>query len=257
MNVVKLMGGLGNQLFQYAFGRLQEHNGIEVAFDQSWFSDYRKSDTTRPYLLDKFNIQIKDSPFLHQQSIHETDFDPTLTGIANCNFWGYWQYLAYYDSILNDLQQGLVVKKEYYTPEYITLSKAVKNGSITALHVRRGDYLTTKGFKTLPLRYYYEALQKVKGDVFIFSDDLPWCEKNFKQEFFSRKITFVDLPDYLAFDLMRQCSNHILSNSTFSMLPAYLNPNKNKIVVGSLDTCIDSPQERDKKNYLPKEWILI
>lgn len=256
MNVIKLMGGLGNQLFQYMFGQVQAANGIEVAYDRSWFTT-KSSDTPRPYLLDKFKIKVKDSPFLKQQTIAENGYDENLFLIQNCNFDGFWQYLKYYDSILSYLQAELVVSSNFYTPEYLKLKQAIENASITALHVRRGDYLTTPKFKTLPLIYYYEALQHIKGDLFIFSDDLEWCKRHFKTEYFDREITFVDLPDYLAFDLMRQCSNFIISNSTFSTLAAYLCTNPNKIVIGSKDVCIESPIEREKKEYQPKEWILL
>ena len=257
MNVIKLMGGLGNQLFQYMFGQAQAENGVEVAYDSSWFTTKGNRDTFRLYLLDKFNIEVKDSPFLRQQDLHETNYNENLLLIKNCNFWGYWQYLKYYDSILSHLQAVLMISDTFYTPEYLRLKLRVANGGITALHVRRGDYLTTKGFKALPLSYYYEALRYIKGDVFIFSDDLEWCKRYFKSEYFDRKLTFVDLPDYLSFDLMRQCSDFIISNSTFSTLAAYLCSNPDKIVIGSKDVCIDSKQEREKKLYLPDGWILL
>ena len=257
MNVIKLMGGLGNQMFQYAFGQVQKENGIDVAYDCSWFTNNRKSDTPRPYLLDKFNGTVKKSSFLGQQTIIETGFDEMLVSIENCNFQGYWQYLKYYEPIVSRLQAELIVNKVFYTPEYLQLKNGIENAGIIALHVRRGDYLTTKGFKVLPLIYYYEALQKVQGDVFIFSDDLEWCHRHFKEQYFNRKLTFVDLPDYLSFDLMTRCSHNIISNSSFSQFSAFLNSNPNKIVIGSKDVCIDSIQERDKKNYLPKDWILI
>jgi hypothetical protein len=250
------MGGLGNQIFQYAFGQVQAANGIDAAYDRSWFVT-NKTDTPRPYLLDKFPIKVKESSLLKQQTIYESGYDPKLFFIENCNFDGYWQYTKYYDPILSRLQTELVVSSAFYTSEYLRLKNIVKNESIIALHVRRGDYVTTTKFKVLPLFYYYEALLHVKGNVFIFSDDLLWGEDHFKQEYFARKITFIDLPDYLSFDLMRQCSNFIISNSTFSTLAAYLSTNPDKIVVGSKDVCIESKIEREKNEHLPKDWILL
>lgn len=256
MNVVKLMGGLGNQLFQYAFGQAQAENGIEVAYDRSWFTTKSK-DTPRPYLLDKFDIEVKTSPVLKQQTIFENGYDGNLFLIQNCNFEGFWQYVEYYNSILRRLQEGLVVRGPFYTLEYETLKKRLVNGQVTALHVRRGDYLTTKGFIPVPPAYYFEALRKVKGEIFLFSDDLEWCRKVFTSTYFKRKITFIDLPDYLAFDLMRQCSNQITANSTFSIMAAYLNKNENKIVITPKQVCIESKIEHEKQEHLPKNWILL
>ena len=55
MNVIQLCGGLGNQLFQYAFGRIQMTNGIDVRYNVVWFKKYGD---VRPYRLDKFNFFI-------------------------------------------------------------------------------------------------------------------------------------------------------------------------------------------------------
>lgn len=257
MNVVKLMGGLGNQLFQYMFGQVQAENGIDVAYDVSWFKNTPRTNTLRPYLMDKFPVKIKKANFLNQQSIHETVYDPTMLIVENCNFFGYWQYTSYYDSILSRLQAELIVDSKFYTPEYLALKSAVENASITALHVRRGDYLTTTGFTTLPLRYYFEALHQIKGAVFIFSDDLAWCKEKFKPQFFDREITFVDLPDYLTFDLMRQCSNFIIANSSFSTLAAYLSKSEDKKVIYPKQwmTPVESQRDREKKNNLPNTWM--
>jgi hypothetical protein len=256
MNVIKLMGGLGNQLFQYAFGQVQASNGIDVAYDQSWFT-MRKKDTPRPYLLDKFNTTVKDSPFLKQQTFYETEYDETLGLIPNCNFDGYWQYVNYYTSITSLLQSAITLKVSEYTPEYLQLKEKACNEETIAVHIRRGDYLTTKGFKIVPIAYYFEAIQKIKGNILIFSDDLEWCKKIFRPPFFSRKITFVDLPDYLSFDLMKQCSHNITANSSFSIMAAFLNNNPNKVIITPKQTCLDHRIEYEKQECLPKEWILL
>lgn len=258
MNVIKLMGGLGNQIFQYAFGQVQKFNGIDVFYDRSWFDNRLNSETPRSYLLDKFHTDVNVSLFLkNQETITEAGYNKELATLQDFNFWGYWQYLRYYDCILSLLQAEFLVKGIYYTAKYEALRKQAENSEITALHVRRGDYVTTKGFKTLPLTYYFEALQLVPGDIFIFSDDILWCKEKFKTQYFNRKLTFVELSDYLSFDLMRHCSNFVISNSTFSTLAAYLCTNSDKIVVGSKNVCLESAIEKEKKRYQPKNWILI
>lgn len=255
MNVVKLMGGLGNQLYQYAFGLAQKANGMEVSYDRSWF-DNRINGTHRNYHLDKFGIEVPFNSFLNQQVIHETIYDPVLLEVANCNFWGYWQYVSYYQPILKALQDTLKVKVSFYTTEYKNLLKTAENRVVTGIHIRRGDYLTTKGFQVLPVSYYFQALKETNEDLlYIFSDDLPWCKKNLKQVYFKPELVFVDLPDFLSWDLMRQCQNLIIANSSFSQWAAFVNENKDKKIIYSSEITMGGEKERQK--HFPKEWIKV
>jgi len=259
MNVIELCGGIGNQMFQYAFGRTQQENGIEVKYSTRW---YRKmQNPPRPYRLDKFHTDIKHCLFLHQHTIREKHrFDIRYLRTSDCNFKGYWQYLDYFKGILDTLQNEFYVQKKYYTPEFERLrAQIIKNPSVS-LHVRRGDYVNRKGFGALPLSYYFKALEKIDKDVtvYVFSDDIPWCKSVFKTDYFSRKFIFVHLEDYLDFELMRVCDSHILANSTFGYLAAILDDAPEKIVVcppgwlviGGIPT-----EDRDKN--IPKHWIKI
>lgn len=255
MNVIKLMGGLGNQLYQYAFGQVQKASGIEVMYDRSWF-DFRHPGSKREYNLDKFTIEVPLGSFLNQQEIREKGYEPALLRVSNCNFFGYWQFLNYYLPILPQLKSILKVKQELYTPEYEKWKELVENSKITAIHIRRGDYLTTKGFEVLPLSYYYQALTQTESEaIFIFSDDLKWCKKVFPQSAFKRELFFIDLPDYLAWDLMRVCVNQIIANSSFSQWAGFMNPNKDKKIFYSSLVTMEDEKERHKQ--FPKEWIRI
>jgi hypothetical protein len=93
------------------------------------------------------------------------------------------------------------------------------------------------------------ALDMIDGELFIFSDDLKWCKEHFSG-------TFVDLPDYLAFDLMRQFKYHIIANSTFSQWAAHLSPHLDKVVIYPETPCVNKAIEHLKKNHYPKNWIL-
>jgi hypothetical protein len=97
------------------------------------------------------------------------------------------------------------------------------------------------------------ALSNVKGDIFIFSDDIPWCKQKFN-DFYSN-ITYVDLDDYLSFELMRLCKHNVTTNSTFSYWAAILNDNPDKIVVSPYKWLGD--QVINDKLRFPEEWIKI
>lgn len=228
MNVIKVMGGLGNQLFQYAFGKAMMLNGIDVAFDTSFYIHEMK--WPRKLILDKFNLEFKESPFLKQSIIkdHKHGFDINLLTYQNHNFDGYWQFKGYYENIINHLSKDFLLSDKFYTDRVKDLHTIISfsNNSV-ALHVRRGDYLV-QTWGILPISYYFEAIQEMPQDanIFIFSDDIPWCKENLKQMYFKQKLYFVEgLEDYQDFELMRLCGHIIMANSTFSWWAAFLNEN--------------------------------
>jgi len=260
MNVVKIYGGLGNQLFQYAFGKVQALNGIDVSYDITNYDI--PNNPPRPFVLDKFNITLPIQSFIkEQETIKETKykFDLTYLNKQNCNFYGYWQYLPYYNTnvVYEALKIGFSIKENYITNSYLSWLEKVKKSKSISLHVRRGDYIHkgVEKFPLMPFSYYYELLNIEKeGVIFIFSDDLDWCKKVFNQDYFKRKVYFVDLPDYLCFELVKNCNINILANSTFLYWAAMFNLNKDKKVYCPKywlgDTHID-------ENRYPKDWIKI
>ena len=235
MNVVKIYGGLGNQLFQYAFGKVQELNGTDVRYDLTWFKYERGDEWSyfgRLFRLQEFGLDVKSSLFLEQPTVLDAGkYNPALLQLKNKNFFGYWSYFEYSHHILPLLRQEIQLKSEFYTDPYLKLKKEITSNESVSVHIRRGDYVGREGFYIIPPSYYYRLIREVPGNIYVFSDDLPYCRNVFRQEYFDRKLTFVDLPDYQCFDLMRQCSHNITANSTFSQWAAQLNPNPQKIVI--------------------------
>jgi hypothetical protein len=258
MNVIKMMGGLGNQLFQYSFGKAQESNGIEVRYLTTWFEYIqRRSANPRPYRLDMFKVNVVNSLFLKTQSlIKEDGFDINLLKTDNHNFHGYWQYLAYHENNLPILRKEFCVQEKHHTKEFLELMYQILEKPSVSVHVRKGDYVGNKGLNDLPLSYYMEAVKLVKGDLYIFSDDINWCKHNLKSVYFSRKINFIHLQDYLDFELMKFCNHNIISGSTFSWWAAMLNENPEKIVVAP-SGWISGANKQDDALYYPKAWIKI
>ena len=173
---------------------------------------------------------------------------------TNINFDGYWQYLPYFKHILPILREEFTVRSKFHTPQYLQIKKEIEESNSVSVHVRRGDYLTHKGtFRNLKFQYYYTALKEVKGDLFIFSDDIAWCKELFTSQYFPNKVTFVDIADYLSFELMRTCKKHVVSNSTYSYWAAVLSGNPTKCPqhwLGNVE--IDT-----KELQYPKEWTKI
>jgi hypothetical protein len=207
-NVIRLMGGIGNQMYQYAFGKVFQSKGIQVKFETDWFKT--NHDHPRPYMLDKFCTKVEFGDFLDAPKIEDGGESFDMDGF---NFCGYWQKPEYYLDVLDDLKFDFLVQEKLHTEQYFDLLEYIMECDSVAVQVRRTDY----GPK-LPARFYLEALERTKGEVFIFSDDLPWCRGVFKGTF----IGLETLPDYLCFELLRFCETKIIDNSTFGFWAAFL-----------------------------------
>jgi len=266
MNVVQMYGGLGNQMFQYAFGCALLDKGRRVIFDVSWYdSEARKKEKfPRPFRLDKYHVQylvkgniIRNNPYVYERKIGK--YEPNLFNLkTDCNFIGYWQFPMYFQHLIPQLKMEFTLNDAYLTKEYAELYQIITSTKSISLHVRRGDYLNHPPghFTSLPLAYYFDAISIVpEGDLYIFSDDLGWCKKVFKQEYFKRKLFFVDMEDYLSLDLMSKCKHNIITNSTFSYWAALLNDNPDRVVICP-ENYLGDPPELSAIRY-PKDWINI
>lgn len=255
MITVRLWGGLGNQLFQYSFGKYIEYwTSKKVFFDTASFgtSDQLREleicSLTSDILLNNVSFTqytgIKNRLFrgLFQCSntfIPEDKFCLDFLGRARGNIFlqGYWQDEKYAKSFPRSR-----ILKEWRTPdvlqEYVSIIS--KTEIPISLHIRRGDYFSPKNigiYGVCTKAYYRKAidyvLSTIKGNkkIFVFSDDMSWVKEN---------ITLPDhtifVPNYkvLQFSyiyLMSLCKINIVSNSTFSWWGAYLNQYPNKIII--------------------------
>ena len=277
MKIVKLMGGLGNQMFQYAFGQLL---GQEVYYDLSWFeySKNSKNVTHRNYELDFFDIQIKkltrkqakkykkDNKLLSflgiktsLKKINESSVDTYNLNILNEKegvFEGFFQRTQYVEPIREQLLKDFTPINEINLENKKVLEQILSTNSVS-LHVRRGDYVKLQHIHGLcDILYYEKSIEFISKKIknphfFLFSDDIEWVKENLKINY---PYTIVDINngDKSPWDmwLMKHCKHNIIANSSFSWWGAWLNENSEKIVIAPQNWTIDN----NNTDIIPTNW---
>ncbi len=292
MVISNLLGGLGNQMFQYAAGRaLSLHIGCDFRLDTRGFSNYKLHNGFE--ISRVFGISpttATDSDIRQALGWRSTEFAlkflrrfqfGLLTGNAlriersfeYCpNFWllnspiyllGYWQSEQYFKKYEGNIRDDF--KFQVPTDSLIIdiLSRIECSNSI-ALHVRRGDYITCSAtaaiMEVCPVEYYIRAISLVGRRIenpkfYVFSDDIDWCKYNIPIEF---PVEYISgnrgSRSYIDMQLMSACKHQIISNSSFSWWAAWLNSNPWKIVVAPKKWFRKSPCNFD---VIPSEWISL
>lgn len=269
MKIVKYIGGLGNQMFIYAFSvALREifrqeilvdthyyksrnfHNGLEIErifgihLTEAKLSDKLKMSWYFPnywidyHLLGKLPARKNTVRELPGQKVNLE-----LLGDSSDKFYdGYWQSYQYFDSWRD------VILKEFTFPKIsmedklnFELNERLKNEeNSVGIHIRRGDYLKNWKYRGLcDIDYYQKAIAYILEHIkspkfFLFSDDIDWVKENISPLVKGYDVTFVNwnhsINSYKDMQLMAMCKNLIIANSSFSWWAAYLNQN-NPIVV--------------------------
>ena len=279
MIIVTIIGGLGNQLFQYAAGRAValKHN-TRLRLDLSGFPRY-----PRPYLLDHFRIEAREaSPAELQLATgggtvgtplrriveNGPSFHPEILESGPHLFLqGYWQSPRYFEPVAAQIRADLRLRQPL-SPAALAISSSLAEPGSVALHIRRGDYVNHPGANQVHgvtgLDYYHRAMATIEERIespryFVFSDDLPWA----KQHLHSRHpLHFVDphdsapapTRDYEDLILMAQCHHQIIANSTFSWWAAWLNPRPDKQVIAPLRWFAGKPEP---EGLIPPEWARL
>jgi len=275
MIIVRLRGGLGNQLFQYAAAySLAVNKGVELKSDLYTYTKH----AYRKYELSHFNVQL---PEATRDEVHGfTGSNPVsrylnkMNNYYNCpkvfaqphyHFYedffslpaplylsGYWQSEKYFLPVADHIRRT-------YTPatpldsRNADLVAEMRSSNSVALHIRRGDY-QSKGYEffvPVNIDYYRRALSEIQSRVsnprfFVFSDDIAWSREQLKD---IQNTTFIDhntgADSYKDMVVMSACRNQIIANSTFSWWGAWLNDFDKKIVI--------APKTWFHYNYLTKK----
>jgi hypothetical protein len=238
MDIIKLTGGLGNQMFQYAYGRAREIAGDQVVFDISFYNQPKTgSYTPREFTLQKFQLDTN-APFIQRIPGAFEMYIAACKRKLGLIGEEYFQDEIYSVTIRDVLKKEFTLKSGY-GKEAQSISDTIHSGHSVSLHIRRGDYVTNKQTNKFhgicDLSYYFASIaylrqQSVSATIFIFSDDIEWA----KQHFIGNEYVFVSrdgIEDVEELLLMSECEHHIIANSTFSWWAAYLNASPSKKVV--------------------------
>lgn len=288
MIIVNIIGGLGNQMFQYAFAyTISQKKQSQLKLDICKFDTY----DLRKYSLDHYYIdnEIADheeigrlkykkanvlARFFRKQPSEFSDsyyressfqFDKDVANkFGDIYIEGYWQSEKYFQDYREDLLQLFTLKESIHSKskQYQFQIQACQSVS---LHIRRGDYVNNVHINSVhgicELNYYRQATsllvnKVIKPHFFIFSDDITWAKENLE---FIKHRTFIelelDIPDHEEMLLMSQCQHNIIANSTFSWWGAWLNQNPDKVVIAPLSWFLDS--SIDTSDLIPNSWICL
>jgi hypothetical protein len=293
MIIVRLMGGLGNQMFQYAIGkRLALLRNVPLKADISFLLMEGLSHTKRTYELGIFGLDMSiatDDELWKFKSIQDSRIKSRMqkfSGLLFPYFTINEQYHEYDSSILQSPQNSLLVgfwqTEKYFLPIQkiiredfyfknaldgvnLELSEQIKNTQSVSLHIRRGDYISneeTRQFHgSCSLEYYKNALQLMKSkfpemQLFIFSDDIDWARENLNAEI---PVIFVENNSgdngYIDMQLMSLCKHNIIANSSFSWWGAWLNNNPEKVVIAPEKWFNEA--KVNTKDVIPEGWYKL
>lgn len=273
---IKLAGGLGNQLFQYAtarmicvknkipfllfntdkysneslgrsFGLLHLNIKGRVIKNQQVKSIFsRNTKLNKLVSLVNLHQHIEENGFVLQHIHHKAGFFTSISG--------YWQSASYF----NDIRPLLL--KEMSPLQIPAYPVWIKKYTTVAMHVRRTDYLQEPRYGFLGVDYYARAISYMKSHLtnpvfVVFSDDMQWCRQEFEEEGFLFVYETAWQADYLQLHLMSKCAHQIISNSSFSWWGAWLNCRNDKIVLRPLVPFQEKALLHEA--HYPEEWIAI
>ncbi|MET0394280.1 MAG: alpha-1,2-fucosyltransferase [Chitinophagaceae bacterium] len=293
MIIVKLQGGLGNQMFQYAAGRaLSLRHGVELKADLTFLLDRNLSDVVfrdfdisifpdvafptatgaeisrvKPSGNSSLFSRVSRKFFYSRYYFKEKgfSFNPKFNILGPSIYLdGYWQTEKYFKDIEGQIRSDFRFDN-LHIPANVELLEKIRSCDAVCLNVRRGDYVTNSHSSSMHgfigLDYYRHAVEKINSEVkdphyFIFSDDIQWSKEHIQT---GRETTIVNHdhagPRFADYlQLMAACKYFIIPNSTFAWWAAWLS-SSGKQVIAPLQWFADS--RYDSMDIIPAKWTRI
>lgn len=294
MIISKLIGGLGNQMFQFATGlALAKHLNMPYRIDIKLLNKYNRHNGYQLNEIFDFNFEIanylelwsllkfktysvinesveKVNPYAFDSNVrvfreYSHNYINDFENINKpCYISGYWQSEKYFEEFDSEIRKIFAFKNDLSGLNKKHENEILNSDSVS-IHVRRGDYLSNasaaKFHGICELDYYQKAIKIISNKIknptyFIFSDDVEYIVNNFS---FLENYRIIDnnqgLESYNDLRLMALCKHHIIANSTFSWWGAWLANHKNQIVIAPEKWFIGSTEIM--KDIYCKNWMKL
>jgi len=286
MIVSRLIGGLGNQMFQYAAGRaLALRRGVSFGIDIRAFADYK----THTFGMQCFSVNLNEAPSwllpnppaegrlqrmlrrlmptpLNVYSEKTFTFDAAVLSLPDGVYLdGYWQTEKYFADFSDLIRSDLTVRHAPSAANQAWLGRIAQAHSVS-LHIRRGDYISNPAAAavhgTCDIGYYERAVAYLRHAtgvdpvLFVFSDDPDWVAANLCLPYQMHLIRDNDASaNYEDLRLMTACHHHIVANSSFSWWGAWLDGRPDSITIAPVRWFVrDAPDARD---LVPQRWVRL
>ncbi|WP_051207486.1 alpha-1,2-fucosyltransferase [Butyrivibrio sp. AE3006] len=282
-HIVRIWGGLGNQLFQYALYMSFKDKGYDTYADISAFTKYSKGRNYQlPFLgidVDEANVWDIIKLYCHPRDPvakaiikrigkktyyrqRENFYDPKVFDTDKGYFDGYWQSYKYFENVAEEIRE----KISFGNISDEIVDRIKKDNNSVSIHVRLGDYLLRPDLYggICTEEYYKEAIKHIKDRIqkrtdekthfYVFSNDIDQAKIILGDD---DDITYTNgYPEdegYKDLYLMSLCQHHIIANSSFSWWGAFL---------GNYDDSITVAPKRwvngiRGEDIIPSDWIRI
>lgn len=293
MILIKLKGGLGNQMFQYSLAKiLAQKNNCNILMDNSFFHNNVQNSiyTHRNFELSVFNISEKVALYSDIEYFHKLSIKNKVFKHLGLNYPKVHDEQSFrYTSDVLTLKDPVYLKGYFQSYKYLMESEdlirkifsfsldqidnvnknilfEIENSFSISVHVRRGDYIqdqATQNFHgNCDINYYLKSISFLASKnpecrLFFFSDDMDWVKKQFfhlpyRKRFIDHNIDENSWKDMF---LMSSCKHNIIANSSFSWWGAWLNNNKEKVVIAPIKWFATAEKKWDTADLIPPDWI--
>lgn len=293
MIISNIIGGLGNQMFQYAIGRaLSLRFGVPLILDTSDFVRYKLhhgfelprlfkvpmsiatpddmkhvlgwqyTQIVKRLLVRPFFKHLRPKNFIVEPHFHHWSGINNLA--ASSYLYGHWQSASYFNDFENVIRSDFQFKNPF-DEHNNNVAGLIKNSNSISLHIRRGDYVNNSQnllrHGLCSLGYYQNAVEfilhhVVEPTIFVFSDDIDWARHNLNLSVPSYFISHNTGPNsYIDMQLMSLCRHHIIANSSFSWWGAWLASWEKQIVIAPQPWFEDA--QMDARDLTLPNWHLL
>lgn len=293
--IVKLNGGLGNQMFQYSLAYIiaLKHNS-QLFLDKELFKLTEKTPghTPRDFELGVFGVNESTASnedklyFEHLSLLHKVKRElrlnyPQMFYESNFSFdkriiktkppvylRGFFQSFKYFKGYEEELRELFKFSEDTLDAVNKVYLEKIKLSRSVSIHIRRGDYvddeITQKFHGNCSRNYYEQAISKIRNvdeevEFFFFSDDIKWVENEFNNLLIKK--TFIGSNagknSWKDLFLMSECNHNIIANSSFSWWAAWLNKNNSKKVIAPKRWFNNPEKEQYSFDLIPNEWDRI